>query len=128
MKINPINNNQTNFQGRFQKTPALEAILKGADKNSLGRFNEIIQRAAKCDDGYVFSFSVKRAHEIGADPIYNLNIRRNTEFEVWNLTRSLKTSSPFALINFIPILEKYYPKTYNETQEELISNIYKNMD
>ena len=126
MKINPINNNQPQFQGHFQKSPALESIVKYADKNSLGRFNDIVKRAAKCNDGNILSFSIQKSLELNSNATYNLHIK-NTR-ENWIVTKSVSTLSCCALARFIPILEKYYPKIYNETtKEELISEIYKKL-
>lgn len=125
MKINSINNNQTNFKGNFQKNSALESIIKYADKNSLGKFSDIIKRAAKINDGNLFSFSIYKSLELNSNATYNLHIK-NTK-ENWNVTKSVRALSCCVLANFIPILEKYYPKTYNETKEELISEINKNL-
>ena len=55
MQISPINN--LNFNARFIKNNALEELVYSADKNTLGRFNEIITRASKVNDKEFFKIS-----------------------------------------------------------------------
>ena len=132
MNVSPINN--TNFKGHFQRTPALEKILKNADRNSLGRFNDVIQRASKVNDGYLFRFYEFTPYN--SNTTYNLH-RKNTR-ESWDTiikSVSTKINNSFGngvneaeiLEKFLPTLEDIYPKKYITPKENLIEEITKNL-
>ena len=132
MNILPIH--KTNFNGKFQKTPALEKVMKNADKDSLGNFNEVIQRINKIDDGYIFKLDEFKPQN--STPIYNL-YRKDTKKNLDTVLVSVITKADNTLgsgakpseilAKFIPILNAYYPVTYKEPKEELIASINSNL-
>ena len=55
MQIAPINN--TNFNARFKRTKELNTLLRSSDLNTLDRFNKVLDRASKVNDGKIFKIS-----------------------------------------------------------------------
>ena len=129
MHISPINNN-TNFKGGFIKTPALEKALKKADVNSLGRFNDIINRAAMVNDGLQFKI-VEQANTYPRKTysLYKLDRVKNVSSIVRSVTTKLNNvfgtgvQESEILAKFIPALEEYYPKNYEESKNVLLNKI-----
>ena len=50
MQITPVNS--TNFNGQFKKNIVLQSLLGVSSNSTLGRFNEVLERATKVDDKY----------------------------------------------------------------------------
>lgn len=143
MQISPINN--LNFNARFIKNNALEELVYSADKNTLGRFNEIITRASKVNDKEFFKISSlnEMTHEGKEDFInYHYHLYRfpeNNEYAKQMLDRvSFRVKRESDIIEtvtqkraevleaFLPMLEVLYPKKdYIETRKELLENIDK---
>ena len=129
MQVSPINS--TNFQGRFQQTPALEKIIKNADRDSLVKFNKILERAAKVDDNLFFritettglNFRKKyNLYELNTSPansiLTSVNIKFNNSFG----TGAYESE---ALGKFLPTLEKIYPERFKTSKEEILAEIKK---
>lgn len=132
MNVSPINN--TNFKGRFQKTPELEKIMKIADRNSLGMFNEVIERASKVNDGLIFKiqeFPSTCARKTFC--LYKENTFKNISTMITGITTKINDSigngakESELLGRFLPILEKIYPKQFKIPRENLIADIEKNL-
>ena len=140
MQIAPINN--TNFNGRFKKTPELEKLLKYADHNSLGRFNEVLGRAEKINDKKIYKItslsdfeqnswgktSVFHFHLLSYPENYELSTAMENmwSFEHYHWSGKEKLLENFAQVlkSFISTLEKIYPKTdFESSTKELIESI-----
>lgn len=128
MNVSPINN--TNFQGRFKKTSALERIMKDADKNSLGKFNDVIKRAIDVNDGLLYKIEefpsdcqrktyVLRKFDTVKD-ISSIIIGVMTKI---NDTVGAGAKSSEILEKFLPTLELLYPKKYEAPKDDLIAEI-----
>ena len=55
MKINPINNNQTNFNGKFKNNELLNKSLEKASDYDLKKFGSLLRRMKAQNDNFVFS-------------------------------------------------------------------------
>lgn len=137
MHIAPINN--TNFQGRFKKNQVLERLLTVSDKETLGRFNEVLDRAAKVNDSYIYKFSfIKTNNPISYNKLYAFTLNREDSLQkftstekiveryigYWDSESEIRTKCSDVLRQFLPKLEKEYPKTdFQEANSELIQQI-----
>ncbi len=144
MYISPINN--ANFNGKFKNTPVLEKLIHSSSNDTLARFSEVVERAAKVNDNYIYEFSkINHVDIAGNDKVFfNLNKiignkgERVLEFSV-NRLRSTNYKGlighrieenkllPEILQEFIPVLEKRYPKKDLEPRENIIEKITKNL-
>ena len=133
MHVSPINKN-INFDGKFKRTPVLEKIIKNADNTSLYKFNEIINRASKINDGFVFEF--REFPSKCARKTYSLhreNIFKNYSSIIAGVMTKINNSvgsgvfESEVLAKFLPILEGFYPSTYNGPRKEILENIEKNL-
>ena len=50
MHISPINN--VNFNGKIKNTPVLEKLIHSSSNDTLAKFSEVVERAAKVNDNY----------------------------------------------------------------------------
>ena len=140
MQVSPINN--TNINGHFLKTTELEKLLKCSDKNTLYRFNDVLEQASKVNDGKIFKISASvdsRLESWGKkssfhfhllsypeDDEYNTMIEDKKSFEHNHFSDSKVLWDKYATVlkNFLATLEKIYPKTeFNESYKELIEKI-----
>ena len=128
MNISPINS--TNFQGNFQKTATLEKIMNNANRDSLGKFNEIIKRAARVNDGLLFKFeefpsTCKRKTYI----LRKLDLIKDFSSIITGITTKINdtigngTKESEVLEKFIPTLEDFYPKKYTDSKENIMDEI-----
>ena len=144
MHISPINN--VNFNGKFKNTPVLEKLIHSSSNDTLAKFSEVVERAAKVNDNYIYEFSkINHVDIAGNDKVFfNLNKiignkgERVLEFSV-NRLRSTNYKGlighrieenkllPEILQEFIPVLEKRYPKKDLEPRENIIEKITKNL-
>ena len=144
MYISPVNN--INFNGKFKNTPVLEKLIHSSSNDTLARFSEVVERAAKVNDNYIYEFSkINHVDIAGNDKVFfNLNKiignkgERVLEFSV-NRLRSTNYKGlighrieenkllPEILQEFIPVLEKRYPKKDLEPRENIIEKITKNL-
>lgn len=144
MHISPINN--VNFNGKFKNTPVLEKLIHSSSNDTLAKFSEVVERAAKVNDNYIYEFSkINHVDIAGNDKVFfNLNKiignkgERVLEFSV-NRLRSTNYKGlighrieenkllPEILQEFLPILEKRYPKKDLEPRENIIEKITKNL-
>ena len=142
MYISPINN--INFNGKFKNTPVLEKLIHSSSNDTLAKFSEVVERAAKVNDNYIYEFSkINHVDIAGNDKVFfNLNKiignkgERVLEFSV-NRLRSTNYKGlighrieenkllPEILQEFIPVLEKKYPKENLEPRENIIEKITK---
>ena len=144
MQVSPINS--TSFSGKFLKTTELEILLKHSDKNTLFKFNEILERARNVDDKKIFKISsiietkLKNWEKLSTYHFHLISHPENNKYRItvedtksfqykgdtnkvllWNNYESV-------LKSFIPLLEKIYPKTdFKESHDELIQKINKNL-
>ena len=132
MQVSSIN--RTNFQGQFQKTPALERILNKADRDALGAFNEIIKRASGVNDGLLFSikeFPTTCARKTYC--LYKQDSFKDTNSIVMGVKSKINDSlgdgakESDVLGKFLPILEAIYPKHFKVPKENLIADINKTL-
>ena len=144
MHISPINN--VNFNGKFKNTPVLEKLIHSSSNDTLAKFSEVVERAAKVNDNYIYEFSkINHIDIAGNDKVFfNLNKiignkgERVLEFSV-NRLRSTNYKGlighrieenkllPEILQEFLPILEKRYPKENPEPRVNIIEKITKNL-
>ena len=74
MKINPINNNQTNFNGKFKNNELLNKSLEKASDYDLKKFGSLLRRMKAQNDKFVFSIDSSK---------YDLNAYyKNLEIEL----------------------------------------------
>ena len=60
MQISPINQNyNSNFKGTINPSPVLTEIKSYATKESLARFDTMVERIGKINDGLIFNLSKK---------------------------------------------------------------------
>ena len=73
MHISPINN--VNFNGKFKNTPVLEKLIHSSSNDTLAKFSEVVERAAKVNDNYIYEFSkINHVDIAGNDKVFfNLN-------------------------------------------------------
>ena len=140
MQISPINN--TSFNGRFKKTTELEKLLKYSDKNTLYRFNEVLERAKKVDDKRIFKISSLSNFELnsyGKTSIFHFHLLSHpenneylTEIEAMksfqynhNLSKKVLWGNYANILkSFLPTLENLYPKVeFENSSAELIEKI-----
>lgn len=144
MYISPINN--VNFNGKFKNTPVLEKLMHTSSTETLSKFSEVVERAAKVNDNYIYEFSKDNYIDIAGNDrvLFNLNRifgnmgERVLEFSV-NRLKSTNYKGlighrieenkllPEILQEFIPVLEKRYPKKDLEPRENIIEKITKNL-
>lgn len=134
MYISPINN--TNFKGNFQNSQIVKNMLETAPKDSVGRFNEIAQRADSVKDNMIFSikcfiergnvnrfkFILEKFNKKTPDLLEICSVQ-----EVWTEAKTIKdalASSSKVANNFIDAFASSYPKTYNESQDKLLKDAY----
>lgn len=122
--------NKTNFNGRFQKTPALEQILKHSNTKDLGQFSEIVERARNVNDEFLYSIQNTINTNYKSFDLYRRNLKNNRTtllcgITMTNFNESLKL--PSALGNFVAYLRDIYPPKYNNSKEEIIETITKNL-
>lgn len=144
MRVSQVNNQI--FEGKFKNSGEIKEILQYADKNSLIKFNEIIDRAAKHKDNLVFSFD--KSHnfigniDLRIEYAYNLikeNIENAKKENIYKVIftenflytpESRKNTKAKILGCYFPILEKIYPTqnstkvtTTTENKEQIIQSI-----
>lgn len=138
MKVSAISN--TNFSGKFKKTPALDKLMAYSDKYTLERFNDIIDRAAKVNDNIVYnidekSFAKRVWLSVETHSIYNLiekNANSNYSYPIASAeANTVRYDYPnvykcnelkSVLSKLLPALEKKYPKE-PEFNKEIIEKI-----
>lgn len=144
MYISPINN--VNFNGRFKKTVELDKLLKSSDNNTLHRFNEVLDRASKINDGKIFKISAlaeSRLESWGKITNFHFHLLSFPEHNEYNTIMEDMKSFEYnhssgkenlidkyssVLKSFVPTLEKMYLKTdFKETREEMIKEIDKKL-
>ena len=144
MKVSSINN--TNFNGRFKRTPQLESLLKCSDQNTLFRFNEVLERASKVNDRKVFKiteFSDATYNSWGKFSTYHFHLISHPEDnEHRTIIEDLKSFDynhnmgkhvllekfSYVLKSFLPTLERIYPMVdYKDSKPELLEKINKQL-
>ena len=139
MKVSPINNNIT-FQAKFKKTPTLERMLMTADKDTLGRFNEVLKKAEKVKDSTIYKFSAQTfSDEISSKETTNFYLYKfcNDKFSLETFISKDSISSNTIeekmhahagiLKKFLPILEQAYPNEYKDSSEKIRKEIEKRL-
>lgn len=142
MQIAPVNN--TNFNGRFIKTPALEKIIESADRDVLERFSDIVERAASVQDGAIYKVACYEHTPIQKNytpysATYELskidkknNIPKfiaNQDIRYFSFDKPafIQKELSKVLKNFVPVLEHIYPKSSTTPKCEIIEKITKNL-
>ena len=132
MQVSQINN--TNFQGRFQKTPALERIMKDADRNSLGKFNDVIKRAMDVNDGLLYKIEEfpsncqRKTYVLHKfDTVKDISSIITGVMTKINDSLGAGAKEAEVLEKFLPTLELLYPKKFKAPKEGIISEINKNL-
>lgn len=137
MQITPVNN--TNFNGQFKKNGVLQSLLRVSNNSTLGRFNEVLNRASKVDDKYIYKINCSKVKSVisHTEVITFILNREDTlqkytspEKMVERYVNSYETSieklekCSGVLKDFLPYLENKYPKTeFKESNSELIEKI-----
>ena len=140
MYISPVNN--INFNGSFKKTRELERLLQYSDKNTLFRFNEVLERAGKVNDKKIFKISAlaeSRLESWGKITSFHFHLLSFPEHNEYHTImedmksfehnhssdkENLLDKYSSVLKSFVPTLEKMYPKTdFKESNDELIQKI-----
>ena len=140
MQIVPISN--INFSASFKRTKELDTLLKSSDHETLYKFNKVLKRANKVNDGKVFKISglintkLESWGKISTFYFHLLSHPENNEYrttmENVNAFEYNHNSAKRVLIdyysntmkNFVSTLEKEYPQTnFDNTRNELIKEI-----
>ena len=139
MKVSPINN--TSFQAKFKKTNTLERLLLTADKDTLGRFNDVLKNAEKVKDDTIYKFSAQAFSDE-----FSPNVT-STNFYLHKICNGRLTLEKFVpkesltpqnieekiniycgvLKNFLPVLEQEYPNEYKDSSEKIRKEIEKRL-
>lgn len=135
MYISPVNN--INFNGKFKNTPVLEKLIHSSSNDTLARFSEVVERAAKVNDNCIYDFSKTRFIDF-------VKHTATTSFELCKQQKGApkrtlehaiareenkqgSLSLDGILTEFLPILEKKYPKENLESRVNIIEKITKNL-
>ena len=137
MHISPINN--INFNGQFQKSKVLVDLLTVSDKETLGRFNEVLERAAKVNDRCTYRIAYEEINnplsytEILKFFLNKEDLRNKFEcceqiavrfVDSYVKPQQKLENCSSVLKEFLPKLEKQYPKRdYDEPNSTLIQKI-----
>ena len=140
MKINPINNNQTNFNGKFKNNELLNKSLEKASDYDLKKFGSLLRRMKAQNDNFVFSIDSSK---------YNLNAyyknleiellksgeQKLTVFPVGKQTKRHEDKFTDNVFNDVikkinKKLEEIYPEQEitKAKRENSLAKIYKNLD
>ena len=135
MHISQINN--VNFNGKFKNTPVLEKLMHTSSTETLSKFSEVVERAAKVNDNYIYDFSKTRFVDFIKRTIttsFELckqqkgSPKRTLEYVVAREENKQKSASHEGILaEFLPILEKRYPKENLEPRENIIEKITRNL-
>lgn len=142
MHISQISN--TNFNGRFIKTPALEQALKQADHNTLERFNGVVERALKASDNtiykiesfehtpmragvkvYAATYQLTKTDKTSSIPQFLAS--QDIKYYTFDKPEFVQKEESKILKNFVPVLEHLYPAKSGMTREEILDKITKNL-
>ena len=140
MQIAPVNN--VNFNARFKRTKELNTLLRSSDHETLSRFNKVLKRANKVNDGKVFKISAlteSRLESYGKITRFHFHLLSYPEHNEYNtIMENMKSiehnhSSDKGILfdyyantmrNFVSTLEKEYPQTnFSNTRDELLKKI-----
>ena len=146
MQISPIKHNNTNFKATFKKTKALETLLNNSSHSTLGRFNEVLERATQVRDKKVFKITTLTEsilNSFGKSTIFYFHLLSHPENNERLITMERVNSFTYrefsdkAVIfdhysaimdDFVKILEKEYPKTiFGKSTAELKEEINKKL-
>jgi hypothetical protein len=139
MKVSPISN--AHFQAKFKKTNTLERLLLTADKETLGRFNDVLKNAEKVKNDVVYKFSAQDFSDEFSPGI------TTTTFYLHKLCNGRLTLEKFIpkesltpqnieekmniycgiLKKFLPALEQEYPNEYKDSSEKIRKEIEKRL-
>lgn len=76
MFISPIKNTpKTNFNGKFLYTPTVRRVLNQSEKSSIIKFENLLEKTEKIDDGLIFKLGIAEKFNMIAD-----NIKKTTEY------------------------------------------------
>lgn len=138
MQVLQVNN--INFQGQIKKTSELKNLLNVSDKKVLERFNNVIDRMTKVNDGLVYkvvchktrnplSYSESLRFYLNKENTISKSIScEHTIEKIVNICDSeqeqLERCSD-VLNQFLPKLERTYPVIEdNDTKAELVQRIF----
>ena len=141
MQVSPINN--TNFQGKFKKNPVLEKLLVVSDIETLVRFNEVLNRATKIQDGYVYKITCEKLNNpLSHTELLSFSLKReDTKHQYETIEKKIETSVDShdtisqkmdkcsgILKRFLPKLESDYPRTdfdasHAELREKILNKL-----
>ena len=139
MKVSPISN--TNFQAKFKKTNTLERLLLTADKETLGRFNDVLKNAEKVKNDAVYKFSSYTFSDeispgITSTTFYlhkicngRLTLEKFVPKESLtprNIEEKMNICSGI-LKKFLPDLEQEFPNVYKDSSEKIRKEIEKRL-
>ena len=144
MQIAPVNN--INFNGRFKRTKGLDTLLRSSDQETLHRFNDVLKRASKVNDGKIFKISAlteSRLESYGKITKFHMHLLSHSEHNEYNTMTENMNSFEYnhafdksilfnyyanTMKNFVSTLEKEYPQTkFSNTRDELIKKIDKQL-
>ena len=140
MKINPINNNQTNFNGKFKNNELLNKSLEKASDYDLKKFGSLLRRMKAQNDNFVFSIDSSK-YDLNAY-YKNLEIellssgdQKLTVFPVSKQTKRHEDEFTDNVFNDVikkinKKLEEIYPEQEitKAKRENSLAKIYKNLD
>ena len=148
MQIFPVNQNYNTpvFKGKFKSNPTLEILMGCSEKNVLGRFNDVLERASKVDDKMVYKITkqVKSEHTSKGKVLdclfflhkFSEGNEANKILEdaiTFNYTmdfgsENLLKKHAEVLEKFLPKLENLYPKTdFKGSKSDIIFDIKKKL-
>ena len=141
MKISPTNN--TSFQAKFKRNYVLDKLILNSDKNTLGRFNDILSKAQNIEDNvvYTFDYDSHLDKKDGKTAVITFYLKKNYENYIPETVHT--TTKPYfsdirknqvtfanvyknTLKDFLPKLEEMFAN-YKEPTEKILSSIAKKL-
>ena len=142
MRISPINQQSTNFNGKFRNSEFLNESLARASNSDLKRFGSLLKRMKAQNDNLVFSVepSIIKFNEYCKGLYitleqFNEKLSSKRDFNVGYETAELEEDFSYYIFKNVikeinAKLEKIYPKQETATaeREKFLGKIYKNLD
>ena len=139
MKVSQISS--TSFQAKFKKTNTLEGLLLKADKETLGRFNDVLKNAEKVKNDVVYKFSAQAFSDefspgITTTTFYlhkicngRLSLEKFVPKETLTPRNMEENMNIYCgiLKKFLPDLEQEYPNEYKDSSEKIRKEIEKRL-
>lgn len=136
----PNYNNQVSFSGKFMKSQALNRAIDKAEAYDLKKFNDLLERMSKADDGRVFDLYAimennygRQFHMVNLKEFkmkYNTNAIENAKITLISDKDYESIAYKGALAKVNSVLDKIYPDKSAEYVgiNTLIEKIYEHLN